>query len=112
VRRLLPVVVPVASLALLAAAPSRGALPPAQVSPRAVGALSHSPAYEAAYTLCFEQAEKAPAAEVRRASSYVPFGSTAIETRATTVGCAAGEAAAGVRPFGTPVRHTSGTSRD
>jgi hypothetical protein len=110
--RLLPVVVPVASLALLAAAPSRSALPPARGPARTAVVDAHSPAYEAAYTLCFEQAEKAPAAEVRRASSYVPFGSTAIETRATTVGCAAGEAAAGVRPFGTPVRHTSGTSRD
>lgn len=98
--RLLPVVVPVASLALLAAAPSRGALAPVQGSPRPVAVLSHSRAYQAAYTLCFRQAEKAPAAEVRRASSYVPFGSTATETRATTAGCAAGEAAAGLRPFG------------
>jgi hypothetical protein len=98
--RLLPVAVPVASLALLAAAPSRGALAPVLGPARPPLVLSHSTAYEAAYTLCFEQAEKAPAAEVRRASSYVPFGSTAIETRATTAGCAAGDAAAGLRPFG------------
>jgi hypothetical protein len=110
--RLLPVAVPAAALALLAAAPSRGVPAPVQDWPRAVAVISHSPAYEAAYTLCFQQAEKAPAAEVRRASSYVPFGSTAIETRATTAGCAAGVVAAGLRPFGAPVRHTSGTGRD
>jgi hypothetical protein len=98
--RLLPVLVPVASLALLAAAPSRGARTPVPGPARPAAVVSHSPAYEAAYTLCFEQAEKAPAAEVRRASSYVPFGSTAIETRATTAGCAAGDVAAGLRPFG------------
>ncbi len=97
--RLLPIVVPVASLALLAAAPSRGAR--ALVPRRAASeAVSHTRAYQAAYVLCFRQAEKAPAAEVRRASSYVPFGSTAIETRATSAGCAAGDAAAGLRPYG------------
>jgi hypothetical protein len=94
--RLLPLAVPVAALAMLAAAPSHGARAPAPR--RAV--LAHTRVYQAAYVLCFRQAEKAPAAEVRRASSYVPFGSTAIETRATSAGCAAGEAAAGLRPYG------------
>jgi len=98
--RLLPVAVPVAALALLAAAPSHGARAPASRSAKHEVELAHTRVYQAAYVLCFRQAEKAPAAEVRRASSYVPFGSTAIETRATSAGCAAGEAAAGLRPYG------------
>jgi len=94
--RLLPIAVPAAALALLAAAPARAPVLPERSATRAFADPARAESvYESAYRLCFHEAKQAPSIGAELTATHVTHPTGSIQQRAVNAGCSAGVAAAG-----------------